>query len=107
MRSRHSTVSPCSALAKPARALSQRTCVATLLTQCVCGVVHRYAWVSPESNRGYLAMGQERLDGGLPDLKETFEIGNEAETTYENRWPVGELPDFRAPPPLVHLASML
>ena len=52
-------------------------------------------------------MGQERLDGGLPDLKETFEIGNEAETTYENRWPVGELPDFRAPPPLVHLASML
>ena len=40
-------------------------------------------------------MGQERLDGGLPDLKETFEIGNEAETTFENRWPNKELPGFR------------
>ena len=55
----------------------------------------KYEWVSPESNRGYLAMGQERLDGGLPDIKETFEIGNEAEATYENRWPDEELPAFR------------
>ena len=38
-----------------------------------------YGWESPESNRGYLALGKERLDGGLPDIKETFEIGNEAE----------------------------
>ena len=40
------------------------------------------AWESPESNRGYLAMGQERLDGGLPDLKETFEIGNVTRTCH-------------------------
>ena len=55
----------------------------------------KYAWVSPESNRGYLNVGQELLDGGAPDLKETFEIGNEAETTFENRWPNAELPHFR------------
>ena len=54
-----------------------------------------YAWVSPESNRGYLGMGQEVLDGTVPDLKETFEIGNERETTYANRWPTAELPEFR------------
>ena len=40
----------------------------------------KYAWVSPESNRGWLSMGQEKLDGGLPDLKETFEIGRSAGT---------------------------
>lgn len=55
----------------------------------------KYAWVSPESNRGYLNVGQELLDGGAPDLKETFEIGNEAETTFDNRWPNAELPHFR------------
>ena len=43
-------------------------------------VKKKYAWVSPESNRGWLSMGQELLDGDAPDLKETFEIGNEAET---------------------------
>merc|ERR1719454_257579 len=39
-------------------------------------------------------MGQERLDGGLPDLKEHFEIGNERETDFKNHWPA-ELPEFR------------
>jgi isopenicillin N synthase-like dioxygenase len=56
---------------------------------------HKYDWVSPESNRGYLCMGQERLDGGLPDIKETFEIGNDKETTFANMWPNEELPEFR------------
>ena len=51
----------------------------------------KYAWVSPESNRGWLQMGQELLDGDAPDLKETFEIGNEAETTFANQWPEEEL----------------
>ena len=66
----------------------------------------RYKWETPESNRGYLAMGQERLDGGLPDLKETFEIGNEAETTSATRGPRGlvaprgEAPRLPGTPPL-------
>ena len=49
----------------------------------------QYQYQSAEANRGYIAMGQEKLDGDLPDIKETFDIGFEGETAFENRWPVG------------------
>ena len=49
----------------------------------------QFKYLSAESNRGYIAMGQEKLDGDLPDLKETFDIGWEGETEFANRWPVG------------------
>ena len=45
------------------------------------------AYLSNEANRGYIAMGQEKLDSQLPDIKETFDIGFEGETAYQNRWP--------------------
>lgn len=48
-----------------------------------------YKYLSAESNRGYIAMGQEKLDGDLPDIKETFDIGFEGEKDFPNRWPVG------------------
>ena len=44
------------------------------------------AYLSNESNRGYIAMGQEKLDAILPDIKETFDIGFEGELEYKNRW---------------------
>jgi len=44
---------------------------------------------SAEANRGYIAMGQEKLDGDLPDIKETFDIGYDKDMEYQNRWPVG------------------
>jgi isopenicillin N synthase-like dioxygenase len=47
------------------------------------------AYVDPASNRGYISMGQEKLDGQLPDLKETFDIGYEGEKDYGNQWPTG------------------
>lgn len=49
----------------------------------------QYKYLSAESNRGYIAMGQEKLDGDLPDIKETFDIGYEGEKAFANRWPVG------------------
>jgi isopenicillin N synthase-like dioxygenase len=49
----------------------------------------QFAYLSPESNRGYIAMGQEKLDGAAADIKETFDIGYQGETAYPNRWPVG------------------
>lgn len=55
----------------------------------------KYRFTSAESNRGYLMMGQERLDGDYPDLKEMFQIGDENEKTFENHWPNAELPAFR------------
>ena len=54
----------------------------------------KYAWTTPEANRGYLGMGMEKLADGQADIKETFEIGNEAETTFPNHWPV-ETPEFK------------
>lgn len=50
---------------------------------------HQWAYLSNESNRGYIAMGQEKLDAQLPDIKETFDIGLEGETAFPNRWPEG------------------
>lgn len=54
----------------------------------------QYAWTTPEANRGYLGMGKEKLADGQADIKETFEIGNDAETTYPNHWP-SECPAFK------------
>lgn len=56
-------------------------------------------WTTPQSNRGYLSAGQEKLtqpdeaDGvaalrtSIPDLKETMEIGREGVPDLPNRWP--------------------
>eukprot|EP00961_Rhodomonas_salina_P101236 1362594-Rhodomonas_salina.2 len=38
----------------------------------------KYKYRGAESNRGYLRLGHEKLADGLSDIKETFEIGNEA-----------------------------
>jgi isopenicillin N synthase-like dioxygenase len=45
----------------------------------------KYNWLSATSNRGYLGMGKEKLAYGKADLKETFEIGNEAEVSRKHR----------------------
>jgi isopenicillin N synthase-like dioxygenase len=55
----------------------------------------KYAWTTPEANRGYLGMGMEKLADGQADIKETFEIGNDQETTFPNHWP-SELPTFKS-----------
>lgn len=41
----------------------------------------KFGYKSPESNRGYISVGQESLSE-TPDLKESFDIGN-----GENEWP--------------------
>ncbi|KAI9352259.1 Clavaminate synthase-like protein [Zopfochytrium polystomum] len=63
-------------------------------------------WESPESNRGYVAPGREKvtqlvdpeevkkLKQASPDLKESLEIGKEPSSTYQNRWPNHD-PTFR------------
>ncbi|KAI9856350.1 MAG: hypothetical protein M1824_005478 [Vezdaea acicularis] len=57
------------------------------------------AWTTPESNRGYVAPGREKvtdltdpndveaLRAQAPDLKESMEIGKENEPGYPNHWP--------------------
>ncbi|KAI9798058.1 MAG: hypothetical protein M1825_005657 [Sarcosagium campestre] len=57
------------------------------------------AWTTPESNRGYVSAGREKvtnledkkaveqLRAQAPDLKETFEIGRDDEPAYPNSWP--------------------
>ena len=49
-------------------------------------VKEKYNWVSATSNRGYLGMGKEKLAYGKADLKETFEIGNDAEVPDNGPW---------------------
>ncbi|KAJ5279490.1 hypothetical protein N7478_004862 [Penicillium angulare] len=56
-------------------------------------------WTTPQSNRGYIATGREKLApieetdairtirGSAPDLKETMEIGREGLAELPNRWP--------------------
>jgi isopenicillin N synthase-like dioxygenase len=56
-------------------------------------------WTTPQSNRGYVAIGREKLttveetDGvdtlraSAPDIKETMEIGREGVEGLPNRWP--------------------
>lgn len=58
-------------------------------------------WLTPESNRGYVASGREkvtqssdaaeiaRLRTHSPDLKESMEIGREDVPGLPNQWPVG------------------
>ncbi|OJJ37300.1 hypothetical protein ASPWEDRAFT_170786 [Aspergillus wentii DTO 134E9] len=56
-------------------------------------------WMTPQSNRGYIATGQEKLTqpdeasgvetlrATIPDLKETMEIGRDDVDGSPNRWP--------------------
>lgn len=44
-------------------------------------------WTTPQSNRGYVAVGREKLHASIPDLKETMEIGLEGVEGLPNRWP--------------------
>ncbi|KAG9230148.1 hypothetical protein BJ875DRAFT_499390 [Amylocarpus encephaloides] len=56
-------------------------------------------WTTPESNRGYVSHGREKVSTLLtkdavaasrtqaPDLKESFEIGREGEAELPNNWP--------------------
>ncbi|KAJ5636122.1 uncharacterized protein N7484_009435 [Penicillium longicatenatum] len=56
-------------------------------------------WTTPQSNRGYIATGREKLApleetegigtlrGSAPDLKETLEIGREGVEGLPNHWP--------------------
>jgi len=56
-------------------------------------------WTTPQSNRGYVARGREKLTQSddiagisalratIPDLKETMEIGREGVEGLPNRWP--------------------
>ncbi|KAK4999572.1 hypothetical protein LTR66_001403 [Elasticomyces elasticus] len=58
------------------------------------------AWTTPESNRGYVAHGREKVtdltnvddieklrDAEGPDLKESLEIGRDGEVGHPNMWP--------------------
>ncbi|KAL7341749.1 thymine dioxygenase [Rhodotorula toruloides] len=75
-------------------------------------VKEKLAWECPESNRGYVAEGRERvtqesskeaiekLRAQAPDYKETMEIGKDYkdgpyDSPFENRWPETDLPDFK------------
>ncbi|KAJ5973472.1 hypothetical protein N7481_010682 [Penicillium waksmanii] len=56
-------------------------------------------WTTPQSNRGYVAIGREKLATldetgeidtrrkSVPDIKETMEIGREDVDSLPNRWP--------------------
>ncbi|KAJ5757460.1 uncharacterized protein N7511_006154 [Penicillium nucicola] len=56
-------------------------------------------WTTPQSNRGYVAIGREKLTtvdetngvddlrAAAPDIKETMEIGREGVENLPNRWP--------------------
>lgn len=50
-------------------------------------------WTAPQSNRGYVSIGREKLAtldvSSIPDLKETMEIGREGVEGQPNRWPDG------------------
>lgn len=57
------------------------------------------AWEDPRSNRGYVAIGRERvtqsadpneiaeLRAKAPDYKESMEIGRDWDKTWRNQWP--------------------
>ena len=55
----------------------------------------KYAWETPSRTAATSRWVRSGSTAVCPTLKETFEIGNEAETTYLNRWPKEELPGFR------------
>ncbi|KAI8842937.1 hypothetical protein BC829DRAFT_401436 [Chytridium lagenaria] len=66
----------------------------------------KIAWETPESNRGYVSPGREKVTQLLdvtevaklreqsPDLKESLEIGKEPSSDYQNRWPNHDI-EFR------------
>jgi isopenicillin N synthase-like dioxygenase len=57
----------------------------------------KYKYEGYASNRGYIPMGNETHESQLADKKETFDIGNEEEEEYGNKWPTEELGDkFRS-----------
>jgi isopenicillin N synthase-like dioxygenase len=53
----------------------------------------RCAFLSPEANRGFLGIKEEKADFRVPDLRETINIGDEYDG-FPNPWPA-ELPAFR------------
>lgn len=68
----------------------------------------KLAWEDPRSNRGYVAIGRERvtqsadpneiaqLRAQAPDFKESMEIGRDWDETWKNRWPQEtEVPRFK------------
>ena len=54
----------------------------------------RCAFVSPEANRGYLGVKEEKADFRVPDLRETINLGDEYDAFGGNPWP-SELPSFK------------
>lgn len=54
----------------------------------------KYKFQGYKSNRGYIPIGCESHETPQqPDKKETFDIGNEEEVEYDNKWPTEELSD--------------
>ena len=49
-----------------------------------------YKFQGYESNRGYIGIGCESHEHPEPDQKETFDIGNEADVEYANKWPLND-----------------
>lgn len=88
-------------------------------------VKDRLAWQSPESNRGYVRQGRERVTQAITkkevealreqapgksllfvferqadpsdiiDYKETMEIGKDYDSVWPNMWPEEEFPEFK------------
>ncbi|KAI9740255.1 MAG: hypothetical protein M1834_004833 [Cirrosporium novae-zelandiae] len=64
----------------------------------------KLSWTTPQSNRGYVVMGREKVSrlttkedvekmrGSNPDLKESFEIGREDTPGFKNNWPTSPDP---------------
>lgn len=60
---------------------------------------NKLRWTTPDANRGYVSQGREKVTGlqdkddindlrqTSPDIKESFEIGNDDSTEYTNNWP--------------------
>ncbi|KAH9942547.1 Clavaminate synthase-like protein [Amylocystis lapponica] len=68
----------------------------------------KLAWDDPRSNRGYVALGRERVTQSddlaeiaklrekAPDCKETMEIGRDWDKTWKNHWPrESDAPGFK------------
>jgi len=53
----------------------------------------KYKFQGYRSNRGYIPIGCESHETPQPDKKETFDIGNDQEQEYVNKWPTEELSD--------------
>lgn len=68
----------------------------------------KLAWEDPRSNRGYVAIGRERVTQSAnpeeiaalrekaPDFKESMEIGRDWDSAWKNQWPSEHLaPGFK------------